>query len=161
MSMSRARETLHLFSNQTAANPHVILLAGNFLTTRKPTTTDPNRTTNHSYHVLGMEDLFLDYIGIRKETDPSRQAIKKIQTGDLLHFKRAEEHVDLINEEGTEIARLSKKAFAEWKEKFDTVQQILVLALVRRAREDVSDKAFQARCIGQSWEFPIVEFRHA
>ncbi|MCB2216077.1 MAG: RecQ family ATP-dependent DNA helicase [Desulfobulbaceae bacterium] len=161
VSMSRARETLHLFSIQTTANPHASLLAGDFLTTRKPTTTDPSRTTSHSYHVLGMEDLFLDYIGIRIETHPSRQAIKKLQAGDRLNFKRAEDHVDLINEECIEVARLSKKAFAEWEEKLDTVQQILVLALVRRTREDVSDKEFQARCIGQSWEIPIVEFRHA
>ena len=106
---------------------------------------------------MGMEDLFLDYIGIRTETHPSRQAIKKLHTGDVLSFKRSEDRLDLITEEGIEVARLSKKAFAEWQGTIDTAKQIRVIGLARRTRDDVSDKVFLERCWGQEWEVPIVE----
>ena len=66
-------------------------------------------------------------------------------------------HLDLVNNDGISIARLSKKAQAEWADRLNTIKEIRIIALVRRYKDDVADKAFQQNCIGDRWEVPIVE----
>jgi hypothetical protein len=55
------------------------------------------------------------------------------------------------------IARLSKKAGSAWADRLDSIREARIVALVRRYRDDVEDKAFQAACCGRSWEVPVVE----
>jgi ATP-dependent DNA helicase RecQ len=105
-----------------------------------------------------MDDLFLDFAGIKTESHPARLALKKIRAGDKLTIRKSNKHLELFDNDGLAIARLSRKAQEEWQDRLDTIREIRTVALVRRYREDVSDKDFQARCHGQGWNVPIVEF---
>ena len=66
-------------------------------------------------------------------------------------------HLELINDKGLAIARLSKKAQAQWENRLGTIKEIRVVAMVRRYRDDVTEQEFLSRCHGESWEVPIVE----
>ena len=66
-------------------------------------------------------------------------------------------HLELINDKGLAIARLSKKAQAQWGSRLGTIKEIRVVAMVRRYRDDVIEEEFLSRCHGESWEVPIVE----
>lgn len=157
VSMSRARETLHLFSLASCQNPHIAVLTGDFLLSRHiPINIEEQET--RTYNLLGMEDLFIDYAGIKPENHPSRLALQKIKAGDKLNIEERSKHLELINSEGVAIARLSRKAQEEWHDRIGTIRDIRTVALVRRYREDLSDKDFQASCLGHSWDVPIVEF---
>jgi ATP-dependent DNA helicase RecQ len=156
--MSRARETLHLFSLASCPNPHVAVLIGDFVISRHLASDieEPHKT--RTYSLLGMEDLFVDFVGIKPENHPSRIALKKIKTGDRLNIEKRNKNLELVNSEGVVIARLSRKAKEEWYDRIGIIRDIRTVALVKRYREDLADKAFQASCLGDSWDVPIVEF---
>jgi ATP-dependent DNA helicase RecQ len=105
-----------------------------------------------------MEDLFLDFAGIKPENHPSRLALKRIKAGDTLDINKKNNCLELVNNDGVAIARLSRKAQEEWHDKIATIREIRTVAFVRRYREDLADKDFQASCLGDSWDVPIVEF---
>ena len=157
VSMSRARETLHLFTLEDSGNPHSSLLAGDFLTLRKVAAGTKDVRKTRSYHLLGMEDLYLDFIAAKPEQHTARRALKKIKAGDSLHIEEKHKNLELIDSDGIAIARLSKKAQAEWRDKLSTIRDVRVVALVRRYRDDIAEKEYQARCVGDAWEVPIVE----
>ena len=68
VAMSRARETLHLFSLDSSRNPHIVLLNGDFLIRRKPSATLEEKRQVRTYHLLGMDDFFIDFAGIKVRT---------------------------------------------------------------------------------------------
>ena len=157
VSMSRARETLHLFSLANSINPHTRNLSGEFLVHRKPETSGTEATVARSYHLLGMDDLFIDFAGMKPEQHPARQALQSIWTGHTVKIEPRNNHLELINDKGLAIARLSKKAQAQWENRLGTIKEFRVVAMVRRYRDDVTEQEFLSRCHGESWEVPIVE----
>jgi ATP-dependent DNA helicase RecQ len=157
VSMSRARETLHLFSLDSSVNPHISLLNGDFLIRRKPSATIEEQGQVRTYHLLGMEDFFIDFAGIKSEQHPSRLALHHVKAGSVVKIDARNKHLELINNDGISIARLSQKAQAEWAHRLNTIKEIRIIALVRRYKDDLADKEFQLNCIGDRWEVPIVE----
>lgn len=157
VSMSRARETLHLFSLPTVANPHLALLEGDFLLGRKVAPLVDEQPARRTYHLLGLEDFFIDFAGIKAERHPARQTMERMVAGEPVRIQQRNSHLEIIADNGVAFARLSKKAREEWGERLEGIRALRVVALVRRYRDDVADKAFQTRCKGDSWTVPIVE----
>ena len=160
VAMSRARETLQLFAVKNSHNPHVELLAGDFLLTREVTPSCKLPQQAPRYELLAMKDLFIDFAGMKKENHPTSRAIEKLATGSRLKIGRENSFLHLLNQEGIPVARLSKTAQARWQDRIDTIKEITVIALVRRCRTDIKDQEFQARCQRDSWEVPVVELRY-
>lgn len=111
----------------------------------------------YSYHLLGMEDLFLDFAGRKAERHPARRALQQLTAGSRLRMQARGEHLELINDQGLALARLSKKAEEIWAGRLPRVREVRVVAMVRRQREEVAEPAFQAACRGERWQVPIVE----
>ncbi len=65
--------------------------------------------------------------------------------------------LELIDDQGRAIARLSKKAQAHWGSRLATIREIRVVAMVRRYRDDVTEQEYRSRCHGARWEVPLVE----
>lgn len=157
VAMSRARETLHLLQLGVATNPHIACLQGDFLARRTPTLPPAHTGSPHTYHLLGMEDLFLDFAGRKPEHHPARQALQALHAGSLVGIEARRDYVDIVNAQGVTIARLSRKAQARWTMKLPTIRAIRVVALVRRYRDDLADTGLQAACFGESWLVPMIE----
>ena len=157
VAMSRARETLHLFSITSLANPHTVLLSGDFLAERNLAPPAKNTLRPKTYTLLGMEDLYLDFAGMKREGDPVREALGRIGTGDLLRAERRNGQIELVNDAGLAVARLSKAAQAAWQGRLETITEIRVVAMVHRAKDDISDTTYRDRCFGAAWEVPVVE----
>ncbi len=155
--MSRARQTLHLFSIKNHPHPHLAGLSGEFLVTRSPAPVEPGPEISNRYALLGMEDLFLDFAGVRGENHPARIALQRLNTNDRLKIEKRNESLELVDNAGVSVGRLSHAAAGKWAGRLQTIKEIRVLAMVRRYREDISDKMFKERCLGESWETPIVE----
>ena len=155
--MSRARETLHLFNPVDMPNPHATSIDGNFLIARKGSPEKKKLPGNRRYILLGMEDLFIDFAGVRKVDHPVRVALQKLQTGDRLWLKVRNEHFELVDNAGVSVARLAMSAQEQWRGKIELIRESRVVAMVRRYKTDIGDKTFSGRCYGDSWEMPVVE----
>ncbi|MBW2682584.1 MAG: RecQ family ATP-dependent DNA helicase, partial [Deltaproteobacteria bacterium] len=157
VAMSRARQTLHLFSLENRRNPHTEVLAGDYLVCRKKESVPGKRFTGKRYRLLGMKDLFIDFSGLKKEDHPVRKALEQLKSGDLLKAQIRNDNIELLNGDGISVARLSQTARVEWADQLDMIQEVRVVALVRRFKTDIRDTSFSNRCHGESWEVPVVE----
>ncbi|MBU0944463.1 MAG: RecQ family ATP-dependent DNA helicase [Proteobacteria bacterium] len=160
VAMSRARETLQLFAIHNSYNPHIQVLAGDFLVSRKMTPLQKVPQLLPHYALLGMKELFIDFAGVKGESHPTYQAIKELTTGDQLTANQENNSLQLLNHAGTPVACLSKNAQSKWQHRLNTIKEIKVIALARRYRGDIKDKEFQQRCQSDSWEVPIVELSY-
>lgn len=159
VAMSRARETLHLFSMEDSKNPHVDVLSGNFMLTRKILPRQTECIVPYSYELLGMKDMFLDYGGVRPENHHVRMALAELAAGDMLTAKLCNDSVQLFNDAGVAVARLSKSAGLKWRDRLAEIKEIRVVAMVRRYKKDIQDQDYSNRCYGESWEVPVVEMK--
>lgn len=158
--MSRARETLHLCRFTGMRHPHIDCMHGDFLVAGTPEIRKYSKMTGKQYTMLGLDDLFMDFAGIRYENHPSRQALHALKTGALLQMEPNNDYLDLVNNEGVTVARLSKSARRHWLHRLAEISEIRVIAFARRCRDDVKDEEFRKRCYGEKWEVPIVEVVH-
>ncbi len=158
VAMSRARETLHLFEyvNKTV-NPHTNLIQGDFLHIRKGSQKKSRTFKRRNYTLLGMEDLFIDFAGVRKENHAVRATLGKLKVGDKVSAIRRNNHLELVNKDGESVARLSKKAMSRWENRLLDLDEGRVVAMVLRYKSDIKDEEFRQNCFGDAWEVPIVE----
>ncbi len=86
-----------------------------------------------------------------------RQALHRLRAGSLVSMQKRGEQVELINDQGVQVARLSKKAQDIWIHKLPLIKEVRVIALVRRYREELADSPLKSSCHGESWQVPLVE----
>ncbi len=158
--MSRARETLQLLSIDNIPNPHAAVLTGDCCLVRR---LSPEQGKNHMskrYTLLGMEDLFLDFAGVRNEKSPSRTALEQLNVNDQLSLIVKNEQLELVNESGISVARLSRAAQRRWSSRLNSIIDVRVVAVIRRYKDSINDEAFRQSCIGEAWEVPLVEISY-
>jgi len=159
VAMSRARETLHLFEYMNQAeHPHTRLIEGDCILSRQAKQEpDGGQSKRRLYHLLGMEDLFIDFAGVRREDHEIRAAMSELEVGGKLQLNQRKDHIEFVNHDDQSVARLSKHARSIWEKKIPSIAEGRVVAVVRRYKSDIKDEGFRARCHGESWEVPIVE----
>ncbi|OGR19923.1 MAG: hypothetical protein A2X81_02725 [Desulfobacterales bacterium GWB2_56_26] len=155
--MSRARQTLALFSLENTGNPHAVLLDGDFQVVRRLRPAQRHQPVDRRYALLGLEDMFLDFAGMRKENHPARQALAGLAAGDVLTAEIRGEHIELIDARGVAVARLSRAAREKWAGRLGKIGTIRIVAIIRRYRGDIAEKEYGDRCYGNVWEVPVVE----
>ena len=158
VALSRARETAQLFTIKGQANPHAALLTGGYCLARNPAPVMGAPVSTASYTLLGQKDLYIDYAGTLPENCRQRKAIEQLEVGDQVELHPAGEHLFLIHQ-GVRVGRLSKSAASLWRNRLHTVMDVQVVAMVRRSHLERDDAAFQLRCYGDTWEYPLVELR--
>lgn len=154
VAMTRAMETLTLFTLPGSENPHIA-----------PVTQAPHMTCmaptapllpNLRYHLLGMDQLFLDFAGQRIAQAPIHQALAALSVGDTLTLAHHKGVTGLWK--GQEIlARLSSEGATRWLPLIPAIQSLTVVAMVRRTREDVHEPSFAQKLKCEAWEIPICE----
>ncbi len=160
VAMSRARETLQLFAIDHSPNPHIPLLAGDFLMTRVTAPSHKLPLQISGYELLGMKEIFIDFAGTKQEGHPTSKALKELTTGNLLTIGRNKDSLQLLTHAGVPVARLAKSTQTRWQDRIDTIREIRVIALARRYKTDINNQEFQEKCRNDSWEVPVVELRY-
>jgi ATP-dependent DNA helicase RecQ len=158
VAMTRARHTLCLFSHSRSPNPHARLLRGDFLVYRQATPAGgiPDEILQRRYELLWLDDIQLGFAGSRSERHPIHSALADLRPGSPLRLKLSEERLDLIDSRGRPLARLSQTAFRRWRDRLERIEEIRVLAVLRRERADEQSE-FRSRCRCERWEVPLVE----
>lgn len=155
--MSRARQTLQLFAVDGICNPHVAGFEGVFLQRRRLQPDCSNWISGFRHVLLGLEDMFMDFAGISKENSTRRKALARSNCGDIVGLELRSGQCELVDKDGISIARLSRKAKAEWQGRLHMVEKARIVAMVRRYLDDTGDEDFRKRCYGSVWEVPMVE----
>lgn len=157
--MSRARATLNLFSISSLTNPHINAINGNFLVTRELSNIEHTKYSIYNYTLLSMENLFIDFAGLKPENSPSRKAIHALTHESSLNLDVRNNRIELVNAAGISVGALSKSAQANWSKKLAQIKDIKIVALVKRFEDDNNDESFRNRFYGNSWEVPLVELK--
>jgi ATP-dependent DNA helicase RecQ len=159
VAMTRAREILQLFKVDGLENPHAAAIAGECVHYRRLQPVCDQETPILRHVLLGMEDLYLDFAGVRRETHPARLALARLNVGDPLYFAVVNNHLELLDENNISVARLSRAARERWWPLLSRVDGVHVVAMVRRHR-NMSEEKYRERCHGDAWEVPMIEVRH-
>ncbi len=163
VAMTRARETLTLLSRRDDPIPYLDELCGPGVIRRRVGVAGSGtaRYAEHSYTILGMGDLFLDFAGRKGEKNPIHRSLARMRTGDTLKLQPGQDgQVRVLDDTGIEVARLSRTAAKAWQRaQMRGVGEVRVLAIVLRRKEDCKP-GFRERIVVPSWELPILEVRH-
>jgi len=154
--ITRACEMLYLCARGDCRNPHLPVLDGEFLECREPRVAAPGEAVlSRRYELLGLRDLFLSYAGQRDVGDRIHRRLARLEPGDPLRARPAGPHVRLVDPGGC-VATLSAECRERWNERWDDVESLRILAMVKRRAED-SEDAYRARLRCEQWEVPVVE----
>ena len=82
--------------------------------------------------------------------------VASLQPGSRLQLRAHGSSLNLVDTRGCAVARLSQAACESWRERVQRIEEVRVLALVRRERTD-EQPAFRDRCRCDRWEVPLVE----
>ena len=155
--MTRARETLTLGRLAGGGNPDPALFAGNWLLRSRCAIDAPKREiAERRYQLLTLADVDLGFAGRRSSEDPVHASLRALRHGDRLWLDATPTHLLLRDRDGNGIGRLSSKASACWRSRMDRIEDVRVIALLKRGRTDGALRAGDAyRC--DVWEHPLVE----
>lgn len=158
VAMTRAKETLCLFERGDISCSIAGLINGDLVLMRNPSLlrTPDLLVLCRRYEIFGLEDMFLDFAGRKREGDIIHQHLAGLGTGDVLVLAPRGDGIELQNEQGGTVARLSQAAVKTWHERLNSVERITVLAMVQRRVED-SGEEYRALCQCEQWEIPVAE----
>lgn len=158
VAITRARETLCLLQRKDANNPFLARLDGDFLLKRTyggPLRKDASVAAKY-YSTLGLQDLYLDFAGLRPSDDPIHSRLANLRPGSLLHFMRDDKQRILLCDDKMAVVALSRDACKEWQDRLHRIESVRVLAMVRWYRDGGASRYSQS-CKAESWEVPMVE----
>lgn len=156
VAMSRAKETLRLFTGGNRLNPHASVLSGAYLLQRAVSPSRKKTPRRLGYELLGLHDLDLGFAGSFAATHPVHDALAGCTAGDTVNVAMRNDHIELVDHSGCTIARLSKAAKETWAHRIEAIEEIRIIAMVRWYKSDTQDE-YSSRCRSESWEIPLVE----
>jgi hypothetical protein len=157
--MTRARQTLAIFDRRDRPSLLFDPLRSGSTLCRKSDATCPNLSDlTRRYELLTLSDLFINYASCFDGTNPIHAALSQLAAGDTLRLRPGEKDLDLITTKGraVAVARFSAAGTATWRPRLGAVQEVRVLAMIRRYRTD-GDPEYQAKCRVDRWELPVCE----
>ena len=158
VAMSRARESLHLFSLQHIKHPHISLLAGEEFIKKTTHRDEGGKLPHVRYEILGMKELYIDYGAGKPLSHSMHKELSRLQPGDTLQLEERNKQLELTSK-GISVARLSKDAAKRWQTRLHAIKSAKIIAIAVRHRSAIRDEAFLDRCQVESWELPIVELK--
>ncbi len=158
VAMTRAKETLCIFSRQGGTNPHLSGLRGEFAMRFKAERSSGEvcDSLGMRYETLGMKDLDLGFAGRFPPDHFIHCRLKGLGPGAPLFIGHDGNQVFLCDSESRPVAKLSRKAKDLWAARAGKIRSISVLAMIRRRKDDEQGD-YRDSCRGEFWEIPWVE----
>ncbi|MGR9052331.1 MAG: ATP-binding domain-containing protein, partial [Gammaproteobacteria bacterium] len=157
--MTRARETLCLMRRRDLAQPFSADLAGEHLFERNASVPAGGLESDSGrrYQVLGLKELDVGFAGRYASEHPMHRRLAALQAGCELFAERCGDKIVFLHD-GMAVARLSQQANTEWLPKYDAIERVTVLAMIRR-RDTDGDEDYRSQYRCAVWEVPFVEVR--
>ncbi len=112
-----------------------------------------------NYETLALEDIHLGYPAMHPAPSPVHGALARLRPGDILSLRSMRDgRIGLLDKTNVCVARLSRKAEDDWRERILAVREVRVLALIRRTAAQDTEIDRRENYAVQEWEIPVVEF---
>ncbi|MCK6550425.1 RecQ family ATP-dependent DNA helicase [Myxococcota bacterium] len=152
--MTRAKETLTLFSRDDVRSPLLDGLQGPSIVHRRASP-GPATAIQGRFEILGLDEVYVDYGARFGPRDVIHEALRALEPGDEVRLVARKEQVFIEDCAGRPVGLLSmKKGAPRWLRLLPQVRRARVVALVRRELSDLGE-SYDALC--RSWEVPLVE----
>jgi ATP-dependent DNA helicase RecQ len=113
------------------------------------------------YKIFSLEDINLGYPAFFDQNHNIHAALSSLDAGNNLTMKPTQGNgLGLFHNSPVCVARLSRKAETEWRERLSAIHEIRLLAIVRRNADQDPDPVRRDQYKVQEWEIPIVEVVH-
>ncbi|MEI8122175.1 MAG: RecQ family ATP-dependent DNA helicase [bacterium] len=157
--MTRARESLAIFNRKDIRSPLTADLTGPCFCSRRYAGQSGKEANSvcREYTMLGLEDLYIDYLGGRLPADSPVLTMKTLQPGTILQVRESGDKIHLAAPNGETIAQLSASARKEWSGRLSEIVEVRLLGSCIRLRSDVVDENYVGRLRADEWEVPICE----
>jgi ATP-dependent DNA helicase RecQ len=110
------------------------------------------------YRALSLEDIHLGYPGYFGPKHPIHRALAALNPGDKLTLRPVSENgTGLLDGSNNCVARLSRSAEPEWAAKLSEVEEVRLLAVIRRHADQDADETRRKRYLVPEWEIPVIE----
>ncbi len=159
--MTRAKQSLFLFSLDNTFNPHVKSLKHNdFIHEIKAESCCISQFSSElTVSILGMSDLYLDFPGFFPKEHEIHKNLSLLETGEKVSLKEIKNRIYIVNQNQDILALLSKKGIKKWMPQINNILNARVLGIVQRKYRKEYEK-FSGKIKTKSWELPIVEILH-
>ncbi len=155
--MTRAEETLRLMKIPSRPNPFLREIRGDFVVSRTYTgDVIENELQNKRYEIIGLNEVYMDYAGCFHNGHRIHKHLGCLEAGQCVAFHQNYQTVEIHDCDGCCVARLSKEGVARWSHRLDQIQELRVVALLRRDCDDPNEE-FLGRIKADHWELPVLE----
>jgi len=155
--MTRAEETLHLMKTPSRPNPFLREIQGKFVISKTYKGNEiENGYQNKCYELIGLSEIYMDYAGCFPGSHRIHNQLAGLEAGRGVAFQQNDRSIEIHDSQGFCVAKLSKEGAAKWSRRLDRMQELRVVALLRRDRDD-PDEDFVNRIKSDQWELPIIE----
>ena len=150
--MTRAEETLILMKMPNRANPFLGEIRGAFAASKTYAGNEiENGLQNKCYELIGLSELYMDYAGCFHRNNRIHQHLCRLETGQCVEFHQNNSSIEVHDSEGCCVAKLSNEGATKWSQRLDQIQELRVVALLRRDRDDPNED-FINRIKADQWE---------
>ncbi len=155
--MTRAEETLRLMKNSSRPNPFLNEIRGDFVVSRTYARNEiENGLQNRCYELIGLNEIYMDYAGCFHRNNIIHEHLFCLEAGHRVAFHQNNSSIEIHNSDGCCVARLSNEGVTKWSHRLDQIQELRVVALLQRNRDDPAG-GFINRIKSDQWELPILE----
>lgn len=155
--MTRAEESLRLLKFAKKANPFLKEIKGQCVASFSYQGEPGTATHAHKrYELLSLEDIYLDFAGTFPKAHQIHRGLENLESGTLVSLVRKDSTIEVHDEKGACLARLSKKGADVWRERIDDILEVRVVAMLRRSLDDPDDN-FVKLIKADAWELPVLE----
>jgi len=157
VAMTRAKETLSILEMAESNNIHTPLLTGKSIVRVKANNTIniADEILKRQYNIIGMDDVFINYAGLRDQKTRLHKELDKLKTGDPLQMKEEDGEILLVTSKGFPLISLSKTGVSKWENRLNSIINIKIKAITIRNKEDAVDFKMETRVA--QWKIPICE----
>ena len=114
----------------------------------------------HGYGVIGRDDIWIDWLGLRPGGDPANTSLGLAQPGDPFTLVRDGSRGLVLDAAGVPVARLSAKGAQEWLPRLDRELRLKLVAVVEERADDAfREPAYRERLVVERWWTGVWEAR--
>jgi ATP-dependent DNA helicase RecQ len=160
VAMTRAEQTLTLLHDSSLPNWLECLQGPSILRRRWAPSAGQRQSveavSDLHYDLIGLDEVFISYAGLRGPDARVHQALRALRTGDPVSLSHNGKGVVLRAQNGVEIASLSAKGRSRWENRLDRILKIATKAIVTRYKDE-GETPNGMTIRSDSWEIPVVE----
>ena len=98
----------------------------------------------------------MDYAGCFHKNNRMHKHLCCLEAGQCVVFHQNDSSIDVHDSDGCCVAKLSNEGATKWSPRLGQIQELRVVALLRRDRDDPNQE-FINRIKSDQWELPIIE----